>query len=123
MKKKTKKAKVKQQKVEKKVIVCFDMFRNRIQTGDYINYPVRKGSDTYMRTGKVLEVRERTNPGEKPEIVLSVAMAKAPRHFERKAGNWNTKVVKTVVSVPFRTTIVPKSYIQNDKRYACLLDI
>lgn len=102
---------------------AFDMYRNRIQAGDYIAYPVRQGSDTYMRTAKVLAVRQRELPGEKPEVVLSVAMAKAPRDWERKAGNWDTKVVKTTVSTPHRATILPKSYIQNDRRYACLLDI
>ena len=101
----------------------YDMFGNIIQQGDYINYPVRKKSDTYMRTAKVLDVINRQLEGEKPEVVLKVAMAKAPRHYERALGNWDTKVLKTTVSVPHRTTILPKAYIQNDRRYACLLDI
>ncbi len=101
----------------------YDMYRNRIQAGDYIAYPCRQGSNTYMRTAKVLAVKERSLAGEKPETVLSVAMAKAPRDWERKAGNWDTKIVKTTVSVPYRTTVIPKAYVQNDKRYACLLDV
>ena len=104
-------------------IIAYDMFHNRIQAGDYINYPGRKGNDTYMRTAKVLSVKKRQLVAEKPEVILSVAMAKAPRHWERAAGNWNTKIVKTTVSVPFRTTVIPKAYVENDKRYACLLDI
>ncbi len=102
----------------------YDMYRNIIQAGDYINYPLRKKSDTYSRTAKVLDVVERNLDGEKPQMVLKVAMAKAPRAHERRGGEWpKTKVVKTVVSVTHRVTVLPKSYIQNDKRYACLLDV
>lgn len=108
---------------QKKTINAYDMYRNLIQAGDYIAYPVRTGSDTYMRTAKVLAVKERTLEGEKPEVVLSVAMAKAPRDWERKAGLWETKVVKTTVSVPYRATVIPKSYVQNDRRYSCLLGV
>jgi len=102
---------------------AYDMFRNRIQAGDYINYPCRSKSDLYMRTAKVIEINTRQFPGEKAETILKVALAKAPRYFERADGNWDTKIVKTTISVPHRTTIVPKSYIQNDKRYSCLLDL
>ena len=105
------------------VILVRDMFYNRIQVGDYISYPARKQNDMFMRTAKVLKIKERTLNGEKPEIVLSVAMAKAARHYERAVGIWKTKIVKTTVSVPFRTTVLPKAYIENDRRYACLLDI
>ena len=103
----------------------YDMYRNRIQPGDIINYPIRKKSDTYMRTAKVLEVTERELEGEGKQPVLKVAMAKAPRASERRRGQeWPpTKIVKTVISVPHRTTIIPKSYVQNDKRYACLIDV
>jgi len=101
----------------------YDAYRNRIQAGDFIVYPVRKTSDTYVRTAKVLAVVERQLEGEKPEMVLKVAMAKAPRAWERRAGNWDTKIVKTTVSVPHRATVLPKSYVQNDRRYACLLDL
>jgi hypothetical protein len=101
----------------------YDMYRNQIQPGDYINYPQRKGSATYSRTAKVLDVVERQLEGEKPSMVLKVAMAKAPRDFERREGNWDTKIVKTTISVTHRTTILPKSYIQNDRRYKCLLDV
>lgn len=100
------------------------MFRNIIQPGDYITYPIRKGSDTYSRTAKVLEVVDRQLEGERPETVLKVAMARAPRASERKGNDWPaTKIVKTTVSAIHRTTVVPKSYIQNDRRYACLLDV
>jgi len=115
--------KTKTPKVSNPEIITYDMYRNRIQPGDYISYPGRKGSDTYMRTAKVLGLRRRHFVGEEPEVVLSVAMAKAPRHFERAAGNWNTKIIKTTVSIPYRTTVLPKSYVQNDRRYACLLDV
>jgi len=101
----------------------YDMYRNIIQRGDIINYPIRKRNDTYMRTAKVLEVTERKLEGEKKQSVLKVAMAKAPRDYERKIGIWDTKIVKTTISVPHRTTVIPKSYVQNDKRYACLLDV
>jgi hypothetical protein len=92
---------------------AYDMFANVIQAGDYINYPGRRGSDTYVRTAKVLNVVERRLEGESPEMVLKVAMAK----YDGKI----TKIVKTTVSSPYRATVVPKSYIQNDYRYNCLL--
>jgi hypothetical protein len=102
----------------------YDMFRNIIQPGDYIAYPQRKKSDTYSRTAKVLDVVERQLEGEKPQMILKVAMAKAPRAHERKGNEWpKTQIKNTVVSVTHRTIVVPKSYIQNDKRYACLLDV
>ena len=103
--------------------VAYDMYRNIIQPGDIVTYPLRKGSDTYMRTAKVLEVKQRQLEGEKEETVLRVAMAKAPRNWERKAGNWDTKIVKTTISAIHRTTIIPKSYVQHDRRYKCLLDV
>jgi len=105
-------------------MITHDMYRNVIQAGDYINYPVRKKSDTYMRTAKVLKLRKRQlNNESQPTVVLDVAMAKSPRHFERRAGNWGTKIIRTTVSLPHRATIVPKSYIQNDRRYNCLLNV
>jgi hypothetical protein len=99
------------------------MYRTEVQPGDYISYPQRKKSDTYMRTAKVLSVVERKLKEEKTQIVLKVAMAKAPRDYERKQGNWDTKIVKTTVSVTHLVTVLPKSYIQNDRRYKCLLDV
>ena len=102
---------------------AYDMYRNIIQPGDIINYPIRKKSDLYMRTAKVLEVTERKLEGESKQTVLKVAMAKAPRDDERKAGNWDTEIKKQTISVPHRTTILPKSYIQHDRRYKCLLDV
>jgi hypothetical protein len=103
---------------------AYDMFRNIIQPGDYITYPLRKKSDIYCRTAKVLDVVERRLEGEKSETVLKVAMAKAPRAHERRVLPWpHTKIVKTTVSAVHRTTVVPKSYIQNDNRYACLLHV
>jgi hypothetical protein len=112
----------KQQEEEtKKMAQARDMYGNEIQAGDYINYPVRRGSATYMRTAKVLEVRTRKNHLDKDECVLSVAVALAPRWSEWKGhGTPDTRIKKTTVSCPFRATIVPKPYIQNDPRYATL---
>lgn len=77
-----------------------------------------------MRTAKVLDVRSRISVvDKKSEVVLSVAMAKAPRANERRNGNWDTKVVKTTMSTPYRATIIPKAYVQNDRRYSCLLEV
>lgn len=102
----------------------YDMFRNIIQPGDYITYPQRKRSDTYCRTAKVLEVVERQLEGESPEMVLKVAVALAPRANERIGKEWPpTKIKKVTVTATHRTTVVPKSYIQNDRRYTCLLDV
>ena len=99
-----------------------DMFGNVIEELDYINYPVRKKNDTYMRTAKVLRIRERITDHKK-ETVLDVAMAKAPRWWERKNGDHETKIRKVVVSNPHRCTVVPKYYIANDKRYDLLLKV
>jgi hypothetical protein len=100
-----------------------DMFGNYIAKGNYISYPCRKGSSTYMRTAKVINIRERNLDGDNPETVLDVAVAIAPRDHERKANpNWKTRIRRTCVSRHYRSSIVPQSYIQHDRRYSCLLD-
>lgn len=98
------------------------MFGTFITAGDYIVYPCRKKSDTYMRTAKVITVRERENHLEEKEIVLDVVMAKKPRHFQRAAGIHETTLHKTTVSRPFRCVVVPKHQIQNDRYYKHLLE-
>ena len=101
-----------------------DMFGNFIVPGSYIAYPGRQGSDTYMRTAKVLEVTERNLDGDRPETVLKIAVAMAPRYHERKNDpNWQTKIVKTTMSQYYRSAVVPQSYIQHDDRYKCLLEV
>ena len=94
-----------------------DMFGNQIQPGDYINYPVRTGSNLYMRTAKVKKITVKDE-----QSVLHVAMAKAPRSLQRKLGYLTTEVINTVVNNSRRATIIPKAYVQNDSRYACLLE-
>ena len=111
---KTKKTKI---TTKAPVVQTYDMFGNRIQTGDYINYPGRSGSSLYMRTAKVLNVKTRLLAGGVPEIILSVAMAL------HDVGGKKTQVTKTTLSVPVKTTVLPKAYVENDKRYACLLDV
>ena len=105
-----------------KTIKTRDMFGTFIGAGDFIVYPCRKKSDTYMRTAKVLNVRERTNHLEEKEVVLDVVMAKKPRHFERAAGHHETTLHKVTVSCPFRSVVVPKHNIQNDRYYKHLLE-
>lgn len=95
-----------------------DMFGTLITAGDYIVYPCRKKSDIYMRTAKVLRVRERENHLEEKEIVLDVVMAKKPA-----SGINETTLHKTTVSRPFRSLVVPKHQIQNDKYYKYLLEM
>jgi hypothetical protein len=98
-----------------------DMYGNEIQSGDYINYPVRKGASTYMRTAKVLSVDSRKDPMGRVENILHVAVAIAPRWEDWKGkGTPNTRVVKAVVSRPYRATIIPKPYVQRDPRYTVL---
>lgn len=101
-----------------------DMYGQVITEGNYINYPVRKGSDTYVRTAKVLKVRERTNHLDRKEVVLDVAVAIAPRVWDRR-GNWekNVRVRKVTVSRPHRATILPEAYVENDRRYKVLSSI
>jgi len=100
-----------------------DMFGNFIIKGNYISYPGRKGSDTYMRTAKVLEVTERNLDGDNTESVLKLAVAMAPRWSERKNNpNWETKIVKVTMCQFYRSVVIPQSYIQNDDRYDCLLE-
>ena len=105
-----------------KTLKTRDMFGTFIGEKDYIVYPCRKKSDTYMRTAKVIAVRERTNHLEEKEIVLDVIMAKKPRHFERAAGQHETTLHKTTVSCPHRCVVVPKHSIQNDRYYKHLLE-
>ena len=102
-----------------------DMFSNIITPGDYITYPGRKGSSTYMRTAKVLKINQKNNPHKDTiDYSLSVAVAMAPRWHERKGNpEAKTEVVNTTITEFHRATIVPKSYIQNDKRYNCLLEV
>lgn len=102
-----------------------DMFSNIIMSGDYIAYPGRQGSDTYMRTAKVLSVNEEVDAyGDKDGYSLSVAVAMAPRWEERKTNPYaKTRIVKTKITEFHRATVLPKSYIQNDKRYRCLLEV
>lgn len=99
-----------------------DMFGTFITAGDFIVYPYRKRNDTYMRTAKVLAVRERDDHLEKKEVVLDVVMAKKPRYFERAAGIHETTLHKVTVSRPFRSIVVPKHNIQNDKYYKELIE-
>jgi len=103
-----------------------DMYGNKIYAGQYINYPVRKGSNTYMRTAKVLNVRERNSHLDKPQMVLDVAVAIAPRHWERANNkNWeqDVEVRKVTVSCPYRATILPEDYVKSDRRYKVLTTI
>jgi hypothetical protein len=103
-----------------------DMYGKKIEEGHYINYPVRKGSSTYMRTAKVLAVQGRKNHLEKDEVVLKVAVAIPPRVWDRKGNrNWENevRVKKVTVSRPHRATILPEEYIKSDKRYRTLLTI
>ena len=120
----TDRIKTMKKKGKKKMRNPIDMYGYRHQEGNYINYPVRQGSDTYMRTAKVLRVRERNNHLDNPEMVLDVAVAIAPRAWERK-GDWqkNIRIVKTTVSCPYRATILPEKYIKSDKRYSILLTV
>jgi hypothetical protein len=111
------------QEEETKMAQARDLYGNEIQAGDYINYPVRRGSATYMRTAKVLEVRHSKNHLDKDICVLSVAVALAPRWSEwRGQGTPDTRIKKTTVTCHSRATIIPKPYIQNDPRYATLAD-
>lgn len=112
-------------KVNKKVR---DMYGNYIQPGDYISYPARQGKDMYVRTGRVLEI-DRRQLNEKPaEDTLHLAVAYPPRWDIRKylpADQWDVKIRKITIGRNSinRSTILPKSYIQNDSRYDCLLEI
>jgi hypothetical protein len=102
-----------------------DMFGNIITPGDYIVYPCRQGSDTYMRTAKVQDVTTRDLEEEGSETVLKATTCIPPRYIERKANpNWRKEVLlrKTTISQFCRATIVPKAYIQNDSRYKQLLE-
>lgn len=112
------------EKKEDKMVKARDLYGNEIQAGDYINYPVRRGSDTYMRTAKVLGVSTRKNHLDKDEVVLNVAVAIAPRWSDWQGkGTPNTRIKKTTVSCAYRATIVPKPYIQRDPRYAALANV
>jgi len=113
-------------KEEKKMRNPIDMYGQTINEGQYINYPVRNGSDTYMRTAKVIRVRQRNNHLDKPEMVLDVAVAIAPPAWERaKNKNWeqDVHVRRVTVSCPYRSTILPKEYIESDRRYKILSNI
>jgi hypothetical protein len=112
-------------KVNKKVR---DMYGNYIQPGDYISYPARQGKDMYVRTGRVLEV-DRRQLNEKPaEDTLRLAVAYPPRWDIRKylpADQWDVKIRKITIGRNSinRSTVLPKSYVQNDSRYNRLLEI
>lgn len=106
---------------ETKMATARDLYGNEIQTGDYICYPCRRGSDIYMRTAKVLGVQTKKNHLDKDVVTLQVAVAIAPRWSEWNGkGTPNTRIRRTTVSCPYRATIVPKPYIQRDPRYAAL---
>lgn len=113
------------QKGQKKMRNPIDMYGQTINIGNYINYPVRKGSNTYMRTAKVIKVRQRNDHLDRPKMVLDVAVAIAPRVWERaKNKNWeqDVRVRRVTVSRPHRATILPERYITSDKRYRALAD-
>jgi len=103
-----------------------DMYGSTINAGDYINYPVRKGSSIYMRTAKVISVRQREDHLDNPQMVLDVAVAIAPRAWERASNkNWqdDVQIRRVTVSRPHRATILPEEYIKSDKRYSVLVAI
>ncbi len=108
-----------------------DMFGNFIQPGDIITYPCRKGSDTYMRTAKVMEIAEREVKEPElgqPEVqtVLKVTTCIAPRYSERKGNpGWRGDIAlkATTVSEFYRSVVIPKSDSQNDERYKPLLEV
>ena len=109
---------------EEKQMRTVDMYGNEIQPGDYINYPVRKGSDTYMRTAKVISVDTRKNHLGRDENILRVAVAIAPRWADWKGkGTPDTRIARAVVSRPHRATIIPKPYVQRDPRYTVLASV
>ena len=115
--------KVEDKEENKEMRYPIDMYGKTIFEGCYINYPVRRGSDTYMRTARVLKVRERNNHLDNPEVVLDVAVAIAPRAWERKNNpNWedDIKIRKVTVSRPYRATVLPPVYVEKDKRYRIL---
>ena len=103
-----------------------DMYGNMIHNGDYINYPVRHGADMYMRTAKVVGIRERADHVDNYKTVLDIQVAIAPRDYERADDpNWESKVriKKTTLYNPHRATIIPKTYIHSDKRYRILVSL
>jgi hypothetical protein len=85
-----------------------DQYGNSIEAGDYITYPVRRGSDLYVQTGRVLRVDTRLRRVSKgnfeEEVVLRVA-ANSPSDFDL--------LRKVTISRPDRTVVLPKSYVQN----------
>ena len=101
-----------------------DMYGNIIEPGDFISYPVRTGSATYVRTAKVRGIRQKKNREDKVRSVLDVTVAIVPRWWER-VGNWQEKIVlkKTTVFLPHRATVLPKSYVQKDPRYNKLMEV
>ena len=97
---------------EQKVSYPVDMYGQEIWTNEYINYPVRQGSDIYMRTAKVIRIRDRNDYLGVPKVVLDVAVAITPNRIRR-----------VTVSCPHRATILPKEYIESDKHYSILIDL
>jgi len=98
-----------------------DMFNTEILVGDYIVYPVRKGSDMYMRTAKVTGFIQ-----EGDVTKLKAVVAIAPRAWERKADkNWQDKIElkKVIIGCSWRAKIVSEVSFLLDARYNKLLDI
>jgi hypothetical protein len=80
-----------------------DFYNNIISVGDYITYPVRTGSWMRLHTAKVKEIKE-------DQLKIAVV-------------NEHGDIVNTIISVPSRTVIIPKAYIQYHPYYKSLLEV
>ena len=104
-------------KKEKKMTVAKDMYGNEIKTGDYINYPGRYSSSIYMRTAKVLNIETKMDSYNKEFILIHVVVL-----LDFEEGQVKPRIKKTSIYCLDRTTIIPKSYVENDLRYATLVN-
>ncbi len=95
-----------------------DMYGNFITAGDFINYPGRNGSHLYMRTAKVLEVTTRKNLAGNDDYSLKVATA-IPIWGQNIT---TSRIRRTNIARPERTTIIPKAYVQHTTHFSKLMD-
>lgn len=85
-----------------------DQYGNSIEAGDYITYPVRRGSELYVQTGRVLLVDSRlrrVSKGKFEEEVVLRIVANSPNNYGA--------LRKVTISRPDRTVVLPKSYVQD----------
>lgn len=96
-----------------------DAYNETIGIGDYISYPVRKGSDMFIRTAKVKDLYEKeTENG--TITALKVTVAIPPRASERQNNRrWRDEIryVESSISVSWRATKIHFDKIANDFRY------